>query len=158
MRAPFLPLFSVLLLAATQLAMADDTTKMIVLPNSAAVQWSQGPASLPKVVQISLLAGDPAKTGPFTLRLKIPANTILAPHTHAKLESVTVLSGAIYHEDGEKLVKSRGTLLTPNAFVSLPPDMAHSLWTTKPTVIQVSGTGPFDLHYINPTDDPRNQK
>ena len=151
-------LSSVVLFARSPVALTDDTARMIVIPDSAAVKWSQGPTSLPKVVQISLLAGDQAKTGPFTLRLKIPGNTVLAPHTHAKLESVTVLSGAIYHEDGEKLDNSRGTLLTPNGFVSLPPDMAHSLWTTRPTVIQVSGTGPFDLHYINPADDPRNQK
>ena len=28
----------------------------------------------------------------------------------------------------------------------------------KTTILQVTGTGPFDLHYINPADDPRNDK
>ena len=79
MRTTFLPLFSAVLFAATQVATASDTSRMIVIPNSAGVQWSPGPASLPKVVQISLRAGDPAKTGPFTLRLKIPADTIWHP-------------------------------------------------------------------------------
>jgi hypothetical protein len=33
--------------------------------------------------------------------------------------------------------------------------MPHSLWTgTSAAEIQVNGTGPFGLHYINPADDP----
>jgi hypothetical protein len=34
--------------------------------------------------------------------------------------------------------------------------MQHYAWTTAPTVIQVHGIGPFDIKYVNPTDDPRN--
>ncbi len=129
---------------------------MILLPGEKAVKWNTAPPSLPPNVKISLIAGDPALAGPFTLRLRVPANTVLAPHTHAKLESVTVLSGKIYHEVGEKLDKAKGSLLVTGGFVSLPAEMAHSLWTTATTVIQVTGVGPFDLHYINPSDDPRN--
>ena len=33
--------------------------------------------------------------------------------------------------------------------------MPHSLWTKdQPAVIQVNGTGPFGLNYVNPADDP----
>lgn len=144
-----------LLLGAGSVASADD---MVLLASDKAIKWGPAPPALPKVVQFSLLAGDPAKPGPFALRVKIPAGTILAPHTHAQLETVTVLSGGIYHAMGEKLDKSKGTLLTSGGFVNLPADMPHSLWTSKPTILQVNGTGPFDLHYINPADDPRNQK
>jgi tetratricopeptide (TPR) repeat protein len=125
---------------------------------AAITKWSPAPPSLPISAKISLLAGDPAQPGPFTLRLELPAKTTIGPHTHSKLESVTILAGEIYHETGEKLDKSKGSLLTTGGFISLPAEMAHSLWTVKTTIIQVTGTGPFDLHYINPADDPRNDK
>lgn len=28
-------------------------------------------------------------------------------------------------------------------------------WATAPFVIQVQAMGPFDIHYINPAEDPR---
>jgi hypothetical protein len=131
---------------------------MIMVPNAKSVQWTAAPPSLPISVKISMLAGDPAQPGPFTLRPEVPANTILAPHTHSKLESETILPGEIYHETGEKLDKSKGSLLSIGGFISLPAEMPHSLSTVKTTILQVTGTGPFDLHDINPTDDPRNDK
>jgi len=142
---------------SSQVSDAADMT-MLVVPSAHEVKWVTAPPSLPLNVKISMIAGDPAQAGPFTLRVLVPASTVLAPHTHAKLESVTVLSGEIYHEAGEKLDKSKGQLLAPGGFVSLPPEMAHSLWAVKTTVLQVTGTGPFDLHYIDPKDDPLNDK
>jgi quercetin dioxygenase-like cupin family protein len=150
--------FVVAALAGTVQGAAAADMGMIMLPNAKSVQWTPAPASQPINAKISLIAGDPGQPGPFTLRLDFPGNTIIAPHTHSKLESITILSGAIYHEIEEKLDKSKGSLLTAGGFISLPADMAHSLWTVKTTIIQVSGTGPFDLHYINPADDPRNDK
>jgi quercetin dioxygenase-like cupin family protein len=150
--------FGISALVGTAQGAAAADMGMIMLPNAKSVQWTAAPASLPIKAKISLIAGDPGQPGPFTLRLEFPANTIIAPHTHSKLESVTILSGELYHETGEKLDKSKGSLLTAGGFISLPADMAHSLWTVKTTIIQVSGTGPFDLHYINPADDPRNDK
>jgi hypothetical protein len=33
--------------------------------------------------------------------------------------------------------------------------MPHSLWMTdEPAELQVNGSGPFGLNYINPDDDP----
>jgi hypothetical protein len=150
--------FGIAALAGVLQTAAAADMGMIMLANAKSVQWSPAPASLPLSAKISLIAGDPAQPGPFTLRLEFPANTVIAPHTHSKLESVTVLSGAIYHETGEKLDKSKGSLLTAGGFVSLPAEMPHSLWSVKTTILQVTGTGPFDLHYINPADDPRNDQ
>ena len=150
--------FGISALVGTAQGAAAADMGMIMLPNAKSVQWTPAPASQPINAKISLIAGDPGQPGPFTLRLEFPANTIIAPHTHSKLESVTILSGELYHETGEKLDKSKGSLLAAGGFISLPAEMAHSLWTVKTTIIQVSGTGPFDLHYINPADDPRNDK
>ncbi len=33
--------------------------------------------------------------------------------------------------------------------------MHHAAEAKGETVIQINGTGPFDIHYLNPADDPR---
>lgn len=143
------------LLGTGQAAMAADTSTMTLIPGAAAIQWQAAPASLPKGTKISILAGDPAKPGPFVLRLLFPANTDILPHTHNTAENVTVLSGSIFHEMGVKLDKGRGEQLTIGGFVYLPGEMPHSLWTTAEAAeLQVTGTGPFGLNYVNPSDDP----
>lgn len=113
------------------------------------------PAALPKGIEISVIMGDPEKPGPFALRLKIPPATTIAPHTHATDETVTLLNGTLVHDMGEKIVESRGEPFREGGFLYLPAHMPHSLWTKdQPAVIQVNGTGPFGLNYINPADDP----
>ncbi len=120
------------------------------------LQWQQAPAALPKGMMISILSGDPDKAGPFTLRLKMPPNTTIAPHTHTKDENVTVLAGNIVHETGRSLVRANGMALGTGGFVYLPANMPHSLWTTASAAeIQVTGSGPFGVTYVNAADDPR---
>jgi quercetin dioxygenase-like cupin family protein len=136
-------------------AAEHDHAGLVVLPDAAAATYEPGPPNLPKGTQISRVAGDPSKPGPFVLRVKVPANTVIAPHTHSKPETLTILSGAIYHAHGGTLDKSRGSALRTGGLVYLPEDMAHSLWTAdEPVELQVNGSGPFGLNYINPADDP----
>ena len=70
-------------------------------------------------------------------------------------ENLTVISGELYRQMGEKLDTNRGDQLKQGAFVYLPAMMPHSVWTKgENTVVQVTGTGPFGLDYFNPADDP----
>ena len=57
------------------------------------MEWGPAPPSLPKGAQLALLAGDPAKPGPFALRVRFPPNSVVAPHWHATDENLTVLDG-----------------------------------------------------------------
>ena len=144
-------------LALSTAAWADpsDHKQMITVPDAAAVQWKPAPAALPKGIEISVIMGDPDKPGPFALRLRIPPSTVIAPHTHATDETVTLLDGALVHDMGETLVESRGEPFGRGGFLYLPAKMPHSLWTkAEEAVIQVNGTGPFGLNYVNPADDP----
>lgn len=135
--------------------MAAEIANPIVVPDDLAAQWAPAPASLPQGMKISLLAGDPSKPGPFVLRLTMPANTVIMPHTHSTPETVTVLSGNLYHDLGKTIDKSTAKELHTGGFVYLPADHPHSLWTTSvPTEMEVTGTGPFGLNYVNPADDP----
>lgn len=122
-----------------------------------AVQWGPAPASLPRGAQAAALLGSPAKEGPFVLRLKFPAGFVVPPHRHSKDEFVTVISGGFAIASGEKLDRSAGRALPPASFVHLPAGMAHYAWTEVETVVQINGTGPFDVVYVDPRDDPRKQ-
>lgn len=74
--------------------------EMIMVTGDDAVRWRAAPPSLPKGSEISIIAGDPDRPGPFTLRLRFPPDYVIAPHTHATDESVTLLSGNLVHDMG----------------------------------------------------------
>ncbi len=128
---------------------------MVSLLDGASVVYRPGPPNLPKGTQISLVSGDPARPGPFVLRIRFPAETVIAPHTHSEAETLTILAGSIYHQHGRTIDKAAGEQLRTGGFVFLPKDMPHALWTTtEPVELQVNGSGPFGLNYIDPADDP----
>lgn len=132
---------------------------MVLVPDDAAVKWQPAPANLPKGSQLAVLAGDPAKPGPFALRVKFPPNTLVAPHRHATDENLTVISGELYHGMGETVDKAHGHKLEQGGFVYLPGGTPHSVWTAgSESVVQVTGTGPFGLNYVNAEDDPSKQR
>jgi len=133
----------------------DDAAGPVSLPDAASVVYRPGPPDLPKGTQMALVSGDPAKAGPFVLRIKFPADTVIAPHTHSEAETLTILSGSITHQHGKTVDKAKGQLLKAGGFVFLPKNMPHALWTTgEPVELQVNGSGPFGVDYINPADDP----
>lgn len=136
-------------------ASAQDHAGMVLMPNASSIQWHANPPGLPKGTEIAVLAGDPAKPGPFVLRVKFQANAMVPPHRHATAENLTILSGDLYHGMGETLDKAHGDRLETGGFVFLPPMMPHSVWAGPAgSVVQVTGTGPFGLLYVRPSDDP----
>jgi quercetin dioxygenase-like cupin family protein len=122
-----------------------------------AVEWGQAPPSLPPGARAAILLGNPAKEGPFVLRLKFPAGFVVPPHRHSKDELVTVISGRFAVAAGEKLDRAASKPLPAASFVHLPAGMAHYAWVDGEAVVQINGTGPFDVKYVDPKDDPRNR-
>jgi quercetin dioxygenase-like cupin family protein len=120
-----------------------------------AVKWGPAPPSLPPGAQAAALLGSPAKEGPFVLRLKFPAGFTVPPHRHSKDEFVTVISGAFAVASGEKLDRAALKPLPPASFVHLPAGMPHYAFAEVETVVQINGVGPFDVSYVDPSDDPR---
>jgi Cupin domain len=118
------------------------------------VTWGPAPPSLPPGAQAAALLGSPAKEGPFVLRLKFPAGFTVPPHRHSKDEFVTVISGGFAVTAGEKVDRTVKPLPAAS-FVHLPAGMPHFAWTEVETVVQINGTGPFDVVYLDPKDDPR---
>jgi quercetin dioxygenase-like cupin family protein len=125
---------------------------------AASIKWKAGPPSLPKGAMVAVLEGDPQKKGPFVLRLKFPDGYRVPPHTHPQTERVTVISGTLYIGMGETFDKEKGKAMPAGTFGRWPAGMKHFGWAKGETVIQLHGTGPWSIKYVNPEDDPRKKK
>jgi len=145
---------AVMLLAAPATAPAQtmDAHK-IVSPQE--IKWAPGPASLPPGAEAAVLYGDPSKEGLFTLRLKLPKGYRIAPHTHPKVEIVTVISGTFRLGMGDTADQSKAKPLPAGSFFAFSPGMAHFAFADEDTVVQLNTIGPWGLTYVNPKDDPR---
>ncbi len=118
--------------------------------------WGDAPPGLPAGAKMAVLAGDPGKKGPFTIRLQAPDGYKVAPHMHPTAENITVISGTFHLGTGDKFDESAGHEMTAGSFAVMPAGMKHFAWTTGETVLQIHGAGPFQIVYVNPVDDPRN--
>lgn len=119
------------------------------------IKFEDNPA-FPEGAQSMLIHGDPTKPEFFIIRLRFPPNYVVPPHTHPAFESVTVLTGSMGSGMGEKVEKPKGKMLEQGSLLLLPANHAHYVWTEdEETIIQVAATGPFDIIYVDPEDDPR---
>jgi uncharacterized RmlC-like cupin family protein len=122
------------------------------------VAWTQF-AAFPPGGQLATLVGDASKPGPYVIRVKIPAGMKLAPHRHPEDRIYTVISGVFYIGQGEHFDEAALVAYAPGSVVVLPSNTPHFHWAKSGQYItQVYGTGPMGSHYIDPKDDPRNQR
>jgi len=131
-----------------------DAGSMTIYP-AAEVKWVDGPPSLPKGARFAVLEGNPAKEGLFTMRLWLPDGFTIRPHFHSQVEHVTVVSGSFNIGMGEKFDKAATREMPAGTFGFWPAGMKHFAWAKGETVLQLHGTGPWTITYVNPDDDPR---
>ena len=117
--------------------------------------WKDGPPSLPPGAKLSVLEGDPTKEGPFTMRLKLPDRYRIPPHTHPKIERLTVISGTFRLGMGAKFDANNMSTMPAGTYGFWPAGMQHYAEVQGETVVQLHGTGPWQIVYVNPADDPR---
>ena len=58
----------------------DAQTGEMGFYSPAEVKWKDGPGSLPAGAKFAVLEGDPAKEGPFVMRLRLPDGFRIQPH------------------------------------------------------------------------------
>jgi mannose-6-phosphate isomerase-like protein (cupin superfamily) len=133
---------------------AVAVTKHTILKASQ-MQWGPAPDSLPAGAQISVLDGDPSKAGPFVIRLKLPDGYKVQPHWHPSDEHVTVMSGSFMIGLGDTWDDSKITTLGAGGYAKLPKTHHHYAGAKGETILQIHATGPFEITYLNPNDDPR---
>lgn len=122
---------------------------------NAKLTWGPAPPFLPSGAQFALVSGDPGKAGPFEIQLSMPNGYTIPPHWHPTDEHVTVVSGHFHYGMGDRIDGKTMKSLEKGQSVNLKAKMNHYARAQGPTVVEVSGNGPFAITYVKETDDPR---
>lgn len=145
------------LLCATILAAAPAPPQNVFSPDQ--IKFGPAPPALQPGAQLAVLEGDPmGSSGDYTVRLKMPDGYRIAPHWHPKRENVTVVSGSFKVGMGDSFDAAAMTAFPPGSFAYLDPSMHHYGMAVGETVVQVHGPAPFQINYVNPSDDPSLKK
>lgn len=119
------------------------------------LKWMDGPEGLPSGSKIAVVSGNPGKAGPFTIQLKFPADYAVPAHWHPSNEVVKVVSGKVHYGMSDKLDLADAKTLTAGHTVVMKAKTNHWVHAPAPATLQVRGTGPFQITYVDPKDDPR---
>ena len=151
---------AVAILSGGSLAVMRAQTQPHVIQAEKEAQWGPAPPLLPPGAQIAVLAGDPGKPAPYTVRLKFPANYAIPAHSHPTDENVVVTSGAVTFGMGDELKKGAATNKTigVGGYFLATASMNHFAYTTAESTIVLYGVGPVEFKYVKASDDPRNAK
>ncbi len=131
---------------------ATTETHRIAVPDK--LTWGPPPPGLPSGSQLAVLDGDPTKPHHFVVRLRMPDGYTVKPHWHSQDEHITVMSGRFEMGMGDQMSKNV-TPGVPGTYFSVPGGHRHFATARGETVVQIDGQGPFDIFYVNPSDDPR---
>jgi quercetin dioxygenase-like cupin family protein len=136
---------------------AMHTSHVMITPDE--VKWGPAPPSLPPGAELAVLSGDPGKAGgAFTIRAKFPAGYKVPPHWHPTDENVVVVSGTMMFGQGTKFDAAAMHESPAGSFAVMPRGMRHFAMAKEESVVQIYGTGPFAVNYVNAADDPRKAK
>ena len=145
-------LIAVALLAAAAAPKATKPQAVTIMAEE--VKFGPAPPNLPAGAQLGVLHGDPGKKGLFAMRFKMPDGYAIPPHWHSNDEELTVVSGTFQLSMGDKFDAATAHSLSAGAYHFLPGKMHHAAAAKGDTVLDIHGMGPFDIHYLNPADDP----
>jgi hypothetical protein len=134
-----------------------DVTEPVMRLTPAELTWTAGPPMLPPGASMAVIEGSFMKPGPFTVRLKFPANYRIPAHWHPVKVTVTVISGTFNMGLGDVLDTSKGKMLPVGSIFEMPAAIHHFGWTTEETIIQEHGIGPLSVNYLNRAHDGRHQ-
>lgn len=147
-----------LFLLATSSATTSSLPRMRMTPaeiSGAGVGESQIGSSKLAGVHTKVLYGDPAKTGFYSILLFVPPHSTIQAHSHRDDRMAAVVSGEWHFGYGEHFDSSALKPLPAGSVYSEPAGLNHFAQTGDARVIvEISGYGPTDTRYFNPSDDP----
>lgn len=114
-----------------------------------AIEWEDAPFLSPGAT-MAYLEGAPGEAAPFTLRVRLPAESRIELHVHPTTERVTVLSGTFHLGIGETFDQPTAQPLGPGSVAIMPPGMPMYAFTREETEIQIHGIGPWAVRYLSP--------
>ncbi len=98
--------------------------------------------------EVAVLSGDPSKPGPFAVRLRFKAGSMVKTHSHSTAEYVTILSGKGRMSFGNAPDEANAKEIAAGSFLYLPAGKTHTLWIDEESVADLYSTGPFDETFV----------
>ena len=93
---------SAIVVGSVTAAVAQNGAPEVVALTPDEMKWqSQGVLAAPGLEQANLV-GDPAKPGPYTIRIRFPKGYRIPAHTHPDAREVTIISGTYATGYGER--------------------------------------------------------
>ncbi len=106
-------------------------------------------------VRSTVLFGDPAKAGPYTIEIRVAPNTRIAAHAHRDDRTAVVVSGMWSLGYGGVANDAAFKALPPGSFYTEPGGVSHFARTgAQGAVVYISGYGPTDTLYPDPALAP----
>jgi quercetin dioxygenase-like cupin family protein len=106
-----------------------------------------------KGCDLAPVAGDSnAEGAPFVLRIRCADGAKVPAHWHPTDEYLTVLKGAFLVGTGETFDESKLQTMNVGNFMLMPKEMRHFAMNKGETIVQVHGTGPFKVNWVNPSE------
>ncbi len=136
-------------------AQAADTSKSGITITPAEVKWKPS-ARVPGLETADFVnSGAGNQPGPYTYRVKYPPNFRMQAHSHPDERHYTIISGTWYIGFGDKYDAAGMQALPPGSFYVEPASVPHYVATKDDSaVIQISGTGPTAVNYVDPAHAP----
>jgi hypothetical protein len=103
-------------------------------------------------LEMTVVSGNPEVDGPFVLRIRAMRDQKVPAHWHPKDEQLTVLAGSFSIGTGEKWAESGLHMMKSGDFLFMPQEMRHYASFKRGGEIQLHGTGPFVINWVNPDD------
>jgi quercetin dioxygenase-like cupin family protein len=108
-----------------------------------------------KGCDLAAVSGDlNAEGAPFVLRIRCVDGTKIPAHWHPADENLTVLKGTFLVATGEAFDESKLQTMNVGNFIQMPKDMRHFAMNKGETIVQIHGTGPFKVNWVNPSEVP----
>lgn len=144
-----LPLLAALFAASLLIpfgAAAEPSAASGLMLTPGQLAWKPNPR-VPGLEAANIL-GDATRPGPYVQRVKFPAGQVVQAHSHPDDRTYTVISGTWYVGWGPKFDAAKLTPLPAGSFYTEPSGVPHFITTREDVVVQISGTGPTAVHYV----------
>lgn len=135
--------------------LASASTATVDTASDGGLTWGAAPAGLPAGARVAVVSGDPAKAGPYTVRVDMPPDYTVRPHHHPTSEELRLLEGTLHLGHGEKWDEQAMKGMAADKPVTIGAKEPHFLHAASRVVLEVRSTGPFAITYLDPKDDPR---
>ncbi len=124
---------------------AGEPDFVIVTPDE--IQWRSVPSH--DGLQVAFLAGNPAESGYYVMRVRFAAGAMSRPHSHDQDRYVTVIEGTWYAGTQAVFDPDATVALRAGSFMMHPAGAVHYDGAkAAPVIVEIRGLGPVATDYV----------